>query len=445
MPRSPLQRPSLARPRWLLLLVPAAIASAGCGTPAIHAAEQGRFEGVRAMLSDELAHGQLSLREAVGFARAVARTEIAGAGGEKGVQRIREMRSCANEVESALRDRADVRDAVGAEAAMALVDAGLRSPGRYERWARTPPGGAEAMFRPLGARALVSTGDEGELRRRLIADPDEEVRRNALRAAFVAADPADTEAVLEAARVDPYPAAREQAIRAAGVLGGERVVLALKDLWPRADVAAREAIVDAWRRERSFESGGRRELLWVVDTERGPAAILAAAMLTRTGGASASAGVLERAIKDGPSADRVRAIELAPLSLPALRAAVLAAEADHDEAVAAAALVRRFESPAGRPTAEEHATLVAKLLTFAAGTGAASVTARAALARARVKPLLPILERDGAAADAKIRAEAGTALVVLGEVRRAALVAADPEPSVRATVACAILRDWTRR
>jgi hypothetical protein len=263
----------------------------------------------------------------------------------------------------------------------------------------------------------------------------------------VAADAADTEAVLEAARVDPYPAAREQAIRAAGAIGGERVVLALKDLWPRADAAAREAIVDAWRREPSFESGGRRELVWVVETQHGPAAIVAAAVLTREGGSGAreAAGVLERAIKDGPTSDRVQAIELAPLVLPALRAAVRAAEADPDEAVAAVAMVRRLASPPAGQTATEHAELVAKLLGFAAGTGPASLEARGALARARVKPLVAVLERDGAAADAKIRAEAGTALALLGEVRRAAVLAADPEPNVRATVACAILRDWARR
>ena len=449
MSRPSKQGRSSPRPPWLLLV--AALASGGCvASPAVQAASLGRYEGLRASLQADFVAGKLDLGEAVDFARAVAKGEIARAKGDQGVQRIRELRSCANEIYGALGDRAEVEDAVGAEAAMALVDSGVQSPGHYARWAQTPPGGEGAAFRPLGARSLVSV-DDGALRRRLMADPDEEVRRNAMRAALVAADPADTDALLEAARVDPSPAAREQAIRAAGALGGERVVLALKDLWPRADASARGAIVDAWRRERCFSAGGSRELGWVVSAERGPAAITAAAYLTRAGGAGAgeAAGVLERAIKDGPSEDRVRAVEVAPLGIASIREAVRAAEGDPDEAVAAAAMVRRLEASAANGGANEgspeRAALLAKLLPLAAGTGPGAVSARGGLARARVRPLVGILERDGEAKDPKRRAEAGTGLAVLGEVARAAPFAADPDPSVRTTVACAILRDWTRR
>jgi hypothetical protein len=440
-------------PGWSarLALVILALGSARCaGSPGLRAAEQGRYEGVRAMLSADLAHGQLGLTSAVSFARAVAKGEVVRASGEEGVRRIHELRRCANEIDGVLGDRADTRDAVGDAAATVLVDEGLRSAGHYDRWVHQPPGGAEAALRALGARSLTSSGD-AELRRRFIADPDEDARRSALRASLAAADPADVEVVLEAARVDPFPAAREQAILAAGAIGGERVVLALKDLWARVDASVRESIVDAWAAKRSFESGGRRELGWVLDTQHGQPAILAAVVLVRAGGPGSgeAAGTLERATKDGPTTDRVLAIELAPLRLPALREAVLAAEADPDEAVAAAAMVRRLEAPVAYGGPDDHSpareALIAKLLPLATGTGGGSLAARGALARARVKALVPILERDGAAADAKTRYQAGTALVMAGEVPRAAVIAADPDPSVRTIVACAILRDWTRR
>ena len=428
-----------------LLLPGVALASVHCaGSPALRAAEQGHFEGLRDTLSAEVAQGGLRSGEAMRFAQAVTKGEIARASGEEGVKRIRELEACAREVDGALGARADKRDAIGAAAALVRVEAGLESPDRHARWARTAPDAAEAPWRPLGARALVS-GDDGPLRRQLIADPDEEVRRNALHAALASGDPEDADAVLEAARVDPYPAARAEAIRAAGVLGGQRVVIALKDLWPRADASVREAIVDAWGTPHTFHGGGRQQLGWVVDTQRGIPAINAAGILIRAGGPGAieAAGALERAIKDGPSADRVRAIEVAPFSLPALREALAKAEADPDEAVAAAAMARRLQAPAdqggapaGSPARE---AIVAKLLPLASGTGAGASIARATLARARVAQVVPILERNGAAKDTATRVEAGKDLAYAGYLGHAAVVAADLEPAVRLAVACAIL------
>jgi HEAT repeat protein len=424
----------------------ASLASTRCaGSPAIRAAELGRFEGVREQLSAQVARGRLSAGDASAFARAVAHGEIARAAGEDGLTRLHELEPCVREVDTALGHRADKRDTIGAAAALLLVEAGLEAPGRYAAWAHREAGDPEAAFRPLGARSLVSE-DEGDLRRRLIADGDEEVRRNALHAASTAADPGDVEAVLEAARVDPYPAARDQAIRAAGALGGERVVTALKDLWPRADASAREAIVAAWASPRSLPGGGRRELSWVVDTQRGPAAILAASALVHAGGTGAAeaAGAMERAVKDGPSADRIQAIKLVPMSLAPLREAVAKAESDPDEAVAVAALARRLETPAEHggapPRSPAREAIIARLLPIASAAGLGAAAAREALAKAQISQITPILERDGAASDAKTRAAAGSTLALLGDLGRAAVVAADLEPHVRTTVACAILR-----
>lgn len=427
-----------------------ALASAGCAaSAAVRAAEAGKFEGLRASLAADVQRGDLGLNGAVSFAKAVARGEIERAKGQEGAQRIRSFVSCAREVDGALDKRADTRDDLGAVAAMVRVDAGIASPGGFTRWARTPTAAPEAAWRALGARGLTG-GSNGALRREMIADADEDVRRAALRAALEAADPEDTEAVLEAARVDPSRGARAEALRAAGVIGGERSVLALKDIWPRADLPVREAIVDAWSTHASFNSGGRRELVWVIDHHRDRAAVAAAITLIRAGGEGSveAQGALERAVKEGPTADRVRAVEAAPLSLPALRAAVAAVEADSDEAVAAAALVRRFEAApehGGPSTGKAHEELAAKLLKLAETGGAGALAAKGALARAHDKRLLPILERDGAAKEPRTRAEAGTALAVLGDLPRAAVVAADPEPRVRATVACAILRAWAAK
>ena len=197
-------------------------------------------------------------------------------------------------------------------------------------------------------------------------------------------------------------------------------------LWARVDAPVREVIVDAWAAKRSFEAGGRRELGWVLDTQHGQPAILAAVLLVHAGGPGSgeAAGTLERATKDGPSSDRVLAIELAPLRLPALREAVRKAEADPDEAVAAASRPCRGASrrrrvraaPAGRPP--EREALIAKLLGSRRGTGAARSAARGGARPATGEGVVPILEHDGAAAD-QGRAEAGAALVDARRRRRA--------------------------
>jgi HEAT repeat protein len=447
--RSP-HRPSLAATSRILLLV-GALATASCATsPFLRAAEAGQYEGLRATITEQIAGGRFSLSDAVAFARAIAKGEISRAKGEEGEHRIHEFASCAREVDGALSSRADTHDGAGAAAAMVLMEAGIESPSSYKRYARLPPDAPDAAFRALGARALDSEND-AILRRKLIADPDQEVRRNALRAAMQAGDPGDVEPVLEAARVDPWPPARTQAIRAAGVIGGDRAVLALKDLWARSEPAVREAIADAWASRRAFSHGGKQELVWVMDTQHGKAAIFAANVLLRAGGdASVPAlGVLERAIKEGPAADRVLAIESVPLRVAPLREAIAKAETDSDEAVSSAALVRRLEASPDeggpKPGTPDFDAIVAKLTPIAAGSGTGATTARGALARAKVQAIVPILEKEGTSKDPKARAEAGVALAVYGDLPRAAVIAADPEPRVRTTVACAILRDWSKR
>jgi hypothetical protein len=426
------------------------LGTAHCGaSPAMRAAADGRYQGLRAAVAADVQQGRLGQGDAVSLARTVAGGEVERAQGDDGAQRIRDLSACAPAIDGALERRADKRDTVGTVAELVRIDAGLDSPDRYAKWARSDPGGEGAALRPLGARALTSP-DDGDLRRRLIADPDEEVRRGALRAAVEAADPDDTEAILEAARVDPSPAAQKQAIRAAGAVGGERVALALRDLWPRADEETRLAIVDAWRSSRSFTSGGRRELVWAATTERGWPAVAAAVVLVRTRGEGAgeAVGVVERAVAEGPVKDRLRAIDVAPLTIPALREAVTKASSDPDETVATAARVRLLDTPAdqgGAAAGSERAALVAKLLPAASGSSEAAALAKAALARSKVPAVAPILERDGAASSAKTRAEAGAALAVMGDLPGAAVVAVDPEPSVRVAVSCAILRASAQR
>lgn len=422
------------------------------GSASLRAAEAGRLTGLSAIVAAEVKRGVLDAGAAADLARAILRGDVAAASGDEGALRIRGLAGCARPLDRALLRRAEgAVDAVAAAAAMVRLEANLASREDSVRWASEAPGGPRAAFRPVGAVALWGA-DDGALRRRLFLDGDQAVRLSALRASQRAASAADTDALLEAARVDPYPMARIQAVRAVGVLGGERVVLALKDRWASADVPLREAIADAWGTPASIDVGGRRELTWAADTQGGAPAIAAANALVRAAdhtlpipagpGVESALGVIERAVKSGVAHERIFALTIAPLTVPPLQKAVIDASTDADEEVALAAVSRRLDtdlahggaSPADRPA------LIARLLKAASSADKLrGLVARSALARAGARQVLPLLDKDATSADAQTRKAAGTAFIALGELPRAAVLAADADARVRDAVACSLL------
>lgn len=440
--------------RLVARAVIAAVGLLGCGaSPALRAAEDGNLPELKRAIVDEVRRGELDADEVRRIARAVAEAEAESAAGPVGADRIRELLPCAKDIEDSLEMRAEANDEVAAVAALGLLEEGIASPEDMGPRAlsmanaagsgRAGDTGAAAAWRAVRARSLTASGD-GKERRKWMLDGDEGVRVASLRAAVGVADPSDTDALIEAARLDPNQLARTLAIRALGAIGGERVVLALKDIWALADEPRRQVITTAWAAPRAIEAGGRRELILSAETQKGALGIAAAIALVRAGGAgSATAiGVLTRAIETGPARDRIYAIHVSPLSAQPIREAVIKAQADSDEAVALAAISRRVEvSGAGgaKPGTPERAALVAKLLKVAAGDSALSERARGSLARARVREVIPLLERHVASKSVDARAAAGLSLAGMGELPRAVLLVADPEPRVRTSVACAIL------
>jgi hypothetical protein len=276
-----------------------------------------------------------------------------------------------------------------------------------------------------------------------VADGDEDVRVGALRAALQARDPGDVESLIEAARVDPSPVARTVAIRGLGVLGGERAVLALHDLWPRAE-DQKPAIAAAWAMPASLAAGGARELSLVAGRETGAPAIAAALALQTLGGdeAKIALGVLLRAVKLGPTKDRVLAIGSIPAADPDALAALQSAAADPDEVVAIVATYRLANLLAGSspPKGVDRNDLVAKLEKIASGGGTNGYQAKLALARMGHRRVTTMLAADADAEDEQARASASRAYAQLGELGRAALALSDKSPSVRAIAVCAVLR-----
>ncbi len=213
------------------------------------------------------------------------------------------------------------------------------------RYARSESG----AWRAVAARAADRAIDT-DMRRAFFVDPDERARRAAFTTALEVHDASELEALLDAARVDPDPQAQSLAIRAAGAIGGERAVLALKDLWARADDATRMAIVDGWGAQASFVTGGARELEIASESGGGLAAVSASVTLSRSEGAGAGVANarVRRYISDGSDDEQRLAISLASMNSETEAALVKAAS----EASPELRVVALTRSPASKRDAK---------------------------------------------------------------------------------------------
>jgi hypothetical protein len=274
------------------------------------------------------------------------------------------------------------------------------------------------------------------LRRSFYADPDERVRGAALHAALEARDPDDFEVVFEAARLDPNGDNRAVATRALGALGGDAAALALKDLWPSSDQERRLAIIDAWSATRTFPNGGAEELLRLAESKQSLEAVAAASALVRIGKSGEREGraVLVRSVADGTSEQRATAIALVPLDADGVAALDRAAKSD-DAQVRVTALERLLEVPSRKTQ------VLPVLESIARGADAASRQARDVLARAGDLRAIPLLEQDLTLGSPSHRRQVAIGLFQMGRPGAMAGALADPDPSVRMSVACSVLAE----
>jgi HEAT repeat protein len=410
----------------------AGLAVLGCATPGyVKTAYYGNLPTLTQEIHSAAASGHMSKSDVLALAEAVARREVRSAQGDDAHRRILASRSCVSAVKPELEERADVRDDVGAEAMLVLVEAGVEGRGSLvDRYGKSDSG----AWRAVAARG-TGPSEYAAMRRSFYADPDERVRRESLRAGAEARDPADLVALLEAARLDPDVENRGLATRAVGAIGGERAVLGLKDLLADADTTGQIAVVDAWTVAGALAAGGRTELLALAESEASMASVAAAAALVRVGGAGSDEGAaaLIRDVKEGTTEERIVAIELVPLGDPATVPALDAAATTDDPSVRVVALARLLEVPARRAASQ------AALETVARGNDSAARQARVALAVAVDPMSVPLLQAELSSAGPSARERAAIALFRLGKPAEMAIALADPDPSVRMAVACGVL------
>jgi HEAT repeat protein len=420
----------MLRGRWIVAAAGAVLVA--CGTSGVvRTALHGDLAALKREVSEGQRRGDLDRGTVIDLAQAVAGREVRSAKGQGAIHQIRAIRSCASSLLPVLRDKAEQGDDAGAEATMLLYDLGRLPAEPLVRRHRAASAGA---WRAVAARAAVAP-KYGLLRRQWMRDPDERVRRAALAAALDSAGRDDLEELLEAARLEPDEIGRSLALRAVGAIGGERAVLALDDLWARADETTRKAIVDAWAMPAAYETGGRGRLIRVVETTRGIAALAAAEALSRTSGPEAHKGVavLTRAIVDGTPEERSVAIVAAPLHDSDVVQALRRSAKERDREVRVMALARLVE-------VQEHRLEAVKALQqLAAKQDEIAVQARAALSAADDKSVVPGLEKQLSSRRSQDRKLAALGLLRLGEWPRLATALADDDPHVRASVACTVL------
>jgi HEAT repeat protein len=248
---------------------------------------------------------------------------------------------------------------------------------------------------------------------------------------------------VEAGRVDPHFAARAAAVRAIGVLGGDRAVGALKDLWLKADGRLRDAIVDGFRAPATFEAGGREQLVRIAESgqDGNISAALSLAHLSIDEGPEKHAkaiaiGVLVRAIKLGTREDRTAAMLGAPIDDDVLKA-LREAKDDSDAGIALVALGRLAQE---EKKDKDRKAAKDKLLTIAKGKDPEAHRAMGELARMGDRRVVALLDKQLASKNAAARGYAARSLVLLREFTRAAPALADSDSYVRASTACAILK-----
>jgi hypothetical protein len=401
----------------------------------MRAAERGDRAALQTAIAAREKAGNLSNGDAACLAKAVAERELRAASGADAVDRVRDARPCARELDGALAARMLMHDAAGAQAALARIDGGGLDAQDARAFARDP----DPDWRAVAARSLVRREDR-DARLGSLVDPDPHVRREAARAARDARDSADVAALVEVARLDPEPIVRTEAVRAIAAMpaapNSGDIVDALRDLWTSADDGLREDIALAWAGAALWEVGGSDALRVVVASQHGPAVVEAAAAVLRgraagTEIAQAALAQLARAIDSGPLATRQQALAQSQLANPELLAAVRKAAGDEDLNVRVAALARLAETKDTRAIEE--------LESLARAGSAVAGRARFALAVSGDRRVQSWIEQDLGADRPELRLAAVTELAAMGVAARGAPLLADVDAGVRVRAACTMM------
>jgi len=421
----------------LAFVLPSLVLLAACGPkPPARTALSGTLAELKRDIQSAQRAGKLDHDAVVGLAQAVGERELTSAEGSGGAIRVRSLRQCARPLRAAMERRASLGDDVAAELTLILLETQVAAPAPLlNRYARSESG----AWRAVAARAADRPID-ADMRKAFFVDPDERVRRAAFATALSVHHSGDLEALLDAARVDPDPQTQSLAIRAAGAVGGEHAVLALKDLWARADDTTRIAIVDAWTEQASFVTGGARELALAAESGAGLAAVSASYALARTQGADSvvANARLRRDILGGSDDEKRLALNVAPMNSET-EIAIAKASKEASPGLRVVALTRLTGVETRRSDALRALRELANAKASSESELRAQGEALSALANAGDRTVLSTLVKDVHDKELAVRSRAARGLTSLCDYGNAAMALADDDANLRSEVACSVL------
>lgn len=417
-----------------------ALASACGARPVFVEARSGTTAALASAIKPEHEAGRLSRSDVTCMAHVVLERLVVNAKGAGGLRIIAAVEPCASAIDSALERRAESRDDVGARAALALVRTDEMSKSDARAHARDTADG----WRAVGVRALVREEDRAA-RLAALGDPSPDVRRAAIDACVDAGDTAASETLADMARRDPELIVRSHAVRALAHIGGPHAEIRIRDLWRTADDALKNDLARALASPGLAGRGGREALLETVARGEGYDAVSAAIALYGAPGVSAgdrawAKSVLMRSIEEGTTRERLRAIANVSTEGADVVEALRGLAKDPDHRVRIAAWSRLAVVPGNERDVKKA------LLPYAAHPlGRLSEEARYALATMGDRSIQAWIEKDLSDPSAQTRRSATSALIVLDAPERAAPVLADPDPLVRADLACRLILASRRR
>lgn len=371
---------------------------------------------------------------------AVASRELVTARQPEAEARVVEVADCAEPLSEALGTLSERRDSVGALAIQVLIDA-RHLDDQLDDLSERYRAAEQDDWRAVGMRASVQPASSS-LRVAGFLDPDLRVRRAALRASRDARAVADLPALFEAARLDPDRVSRKFALEALATVVDAAYVARLRELWAAADEEERLEIVNVWASARGFSVGGQQQLAWVLSTDKGKAALAAAAALLEQRAEPVAAWAeetLAAAIGGGPVEESRFALQVAPRR-PKVNLAIQKAMLDGDEARAVGAAIVASKSNESAPAAIKRL----KELRESANVEVAT-PASLALAAIGDPKAVAWLDAQLSAKNPESRLAAGVSRFADGTdanaAAKAASLLADSDASVRVRFACWALRD----
>ena len=237
-------------------------------------------------------------------------------------------------------------------------------------------------------------------------------------------------------RAAPDPKSRTLAAHAIGQLGGDDAFRVLTDVWPRASVELRLAIVNALAQRATFEAGGKDNLVAIARSEPGIVGVAAAVSLA-TGHSSVTEighSRITRALTSGSVEEQRLALVAATWSKPEqAEQLVRLGLPTSDPVVRATALGRWLERP-------DHVWAATTLLReLSEPPTPQALLARHLLAQRKDWSVAKALSEQQRYANAEARTLAAEDLLALGDYNAVARTLADDSPAVRLHTACLVL------